>query len=83
MAKVDDDRAHLEDRVRTALRTQQPRIMRWYKPEATGLEERARRFLDNPRAYLARVPGRLACRFLRRHNWTCIGLTSTRHPNRW
>jgi hypothetical protein len=77
----EDDLADLQSRILTALRTQPPRVLRWYRPEATGIERRVREALDNPRYAAARLPGRLACRLLHRHNWTCIG--TNRHPDRW
>ncbi|KND29926.1 hypothetical protein [Streptomyces stelliscabiei] len=83
MAKVDDDLAHLEHRVRAALQSNRLIVLRWYRPDATGLERWLRNALDDPRCAAARVPGRLACRLLGRHSWTCIGHPSPRHPRTW
>lgn len=82
MSKHDQDLATLQARITTALRTRQPRVLRWYRPGATGLERWIRGTLDDPRSTAARIPGRLACRLLRRHNWTCIGRPAP-HPRRW
>lgn len=81
MAKYDDDLARLEGRIITALRTRSPRVMRWYRPGATGVERCIRDALDDPGSVTSRIPGRIACRLLRRHNWTCIG--RARHLQRW
>lgn len=83
MAKIDNDLTHLQDRVRTALQSNRIVVLRWYKPDATGLERWTRNALDDPHSAAARIPGRLACRLLGRHNWTCIGSPSPRHPARW
>lgn len=37
--------------------------------------------LQEPRDATYTVPGRLACRLLRRHNTTCLGRRD--HPRRW
>jgi hypothetical protein len=77
----EDDLVDLQGRILTALRTRSPRVMRWYRAEATGIERHIRATLDDPRSAAARLPGRITCRLLRRHNWTCIG--QPRHPARW
>ncbi|WP_225080458.1 hypothetical protein [Streptomyces sp. CoT10] len=82
MSKQDQDLATLQARIVTALRTRQPRVLRWYRPGATGLERQIRGALDDPRSAGDRIPGRLACRLLRRHNWTCIA-RPTPHPRTW
>lgn len=81
MATPDQALADLQARILTALRSDRVIVLRWYRPDATGLERWLRNTLDDPRRALARVPGRLACRLLRRHNWTCI--SQARHPERW
>lgn len=73
--------ADLQARILDAIRSNRIIVLRWYRPEATGLERWLRNTLDDPRSTLARAPGRLACRTLRRHNWTCIG--HPKHPRTW
>ncbi|MFJ2303769.1 MULTISPECIES: hypothetical protein [unclassified Streptomyces] len=82
MSKHEQDLATLQARIVTALRTRPPRVLRWYRPGAKGLERQIRSVLDDPRSAVARIPGRLACRLLRRHNWTCIARPAP-HPRTW
>ncbi|MCX4974232.1 hypothetical protein [Streptomyces sp. NBC_00620] len=81
MATPDQAHADLVRRIRAALRSNRIIVLRWYRPEATGLERWLRNALDDPSSVAARAPGRLACRLLRRHNWTCIGHRT--HPRSW
>lgn len=81
MATPEQALAELEARFHAAVRTNRLVVLRWYRPEATGLERWLRNTLDDPRSTTARIPGRLACRLIRRHNWTCLG--QPKHPRRW
>ncbi|MFF5001718.1 hypothetical protein ACFY3G_02725 [Streptomyces phaeochromogenes] len=81
MATPEQARAELEARFHAAVRSNRLVVLRWYRPGATGVERWLRNALDDPRSAAAHVPGRLACRLLRRHNWTCLG--QFKHPRRW
>ncbi|MFC8361124.1 hypothetical protein ACFUIY_14775 [Streptomyces griseorubiginosus] len=81
MATPEQALADLQARILAALHSNRIIVLRWHRPGATGLERWLRQAFDDPRSTLARIPGRLACRLLRRHNWTCIG--QTKHPARW
>lgn len=71
----------LQRRALSKLSTGRTRILRWYRPEATGAERWLRNALDDPGHALYCLPRRLACRLLLLHNSTCIG--TPRHPERW
>lgn len=81
----DHDRAAAVDRIRHALRTQEPRVITprrdaWMS--RTGLAWWLGYAVYEPREFAYSAPRRLACRLFGRHNPTCVGRTAP-HPRTW